>query len=502
MNALPQPSKVIATAMFLCWSHSATAEAARCSLNDTQAECLQRYADSVDAAATTAAQHVEVEKLKAKEKGAAANFGNANSSSNSPSSSFTDFFNTMQSNVSSGAGGSTDPESFAFELNHCGFPRVAGQTVACQIRGRLETPALYAPLQKALDQAQLNPVAKELQDGLAITDHISSGIFLSATNEYFGSGLTSANNTIFQELQDEAAASIAINNIDLSAATMQFTRYLSDLGTHRPELQTEIAQAVNATGDGTFLRFPAAVRDEVLANFETFAVVATQRAQARAAALERVGYFELANLLNNQPQLFAGVEYRYASEFAGPSEVRAKISYEMGFANINLYRRYAKKNCKPSSDNVSTASDCLHSYFESPGVRAALAGGDRLAISLEHVRRNRYTVALPGTTVMLEEAATHSWMGSLTLGLYVNALHDTEQKTRIDVTASYEDFSDDPKRQNRGVASATLSRQFTPGWVLAVGLVYATKPEFRDKADKDLSLRLGLNYKLLRQVPH
>ena len=70
-------------------------------------------------------------------------------------------------------------------------------------------------------------------------------------------------------------------------------------------------------------------------------------------------------------------------------------------------------------------------------------------------------------------------------------------RPRFDLKASYEDFSDDPVRQDRGVATATFSYPVSPGFFLTLGAVYATKPEFRGEVDEEISARLGLTYKLI-----
>jgi hypothetical protein len=117
------------------------------------------------------------------------------------------------------------------------------------------------------------------------------------------------------------------------------------------------------------------------------------------------------------------------------------------------------------------------------------------------VDRKKYSVTIPDTTVAVSAPKFHSLIGSLVYGRYLNVLSNNDpQKVRIDVSASYEDVSNDPDRQDRGIASATLSRQLTEDWLLSLGLVYATKPEFRAEADKDLSLRLGFNYRILRKA--
>ena len=70
-------------------------------------------------------------------------------------------------------------------------------------------------------------------------------------------------------------------------------------------------------------------------------------------------------------------------------------------------------------------------------------------------------------------------------------------RPRFDAKLSYEDFSDDPSRQDRGLATLTFSYPVGQGFFVTLGAVYATKPEFRGDVDEEISTRLGFTYKLI-----
>jgi aspartyl aminopeptidase len=61
----------------------------------------------------------------------------------------------------------------------------------------------------------------------------------------------------------------------------------------------------------------------------------------------------------------------------------------------------------------------------------------------------------------------------------------------------YEDFSDDPARQDRGVVTATFTYPVSQGFFVSVDAVHATKPEFCGDVDDELSARAGLVYKVI-----
>jgi hypothetical protein len=71
---------------------------------------------------------------------------------------------------------------------------------------------------------------------------------------------------------------------------------------------------------------------------------------------------------------------------------------------------------------------------------------------------------------------------------------------RLDLVANYEDVSDDPMRQNRGVATLTVTRRFG-SMAVPFGIVYATRGEFLGEVDKQLSAHVGLKLNLFGNPP-
>jgi hypothetical protein len=463
------------------------AHAALCERTDTRQACENRYTDRANKVAQNLVKEAGQESVTA-------NTGNGNAVSPLPTSAFTDFFNLLQTSAATGEGGADDPEALAFELNHCGMPAVPDRRFACQIRGRAQKPKLYDPLKKALEAADLATQATDLDNGLDVTDQVTAGIFISRVGDKWGSGLSPVSIALYNDLKKEAESIAATTTgvVNAGAFNAEITRWLQDNLKNHPR-RDEFAPNISNAALTFEELVPPDLVDPLLAQYEKFAEANVALTSARFQALREVGSRELARLINQQPQLYAGIEYSSMSEFAGQDGLRAKITYETGFANVNRYRQYARRHCT----GIDGVSPCLLKYLAEPGVKASLESGNRLAVTIEHVRHRRYDVSIPDTAIALSVPSSRSWIGSLALGRYLNSFAE-DQKTRVDVVASWEDVSDDPARQDRGIATATVSRQLSGDWVLAVGLVYATKPEFRAEADKDLSLRLGLNYKLLR----
>jgi hypothetical protein len=66
--------------------------------------------------------------------------------------------------------------------------------------------------------------------------------------------------------------------------------------------------------------------------------------------------------------------------------------------------------------------------------------------------------------------------------------------SRLDVVAKYEDYSDDPSRRDRFIATATLTTQLS-GISVPVVLVYANHDVYLPDFDKSLTAHIGLQYR-------
>lgn len=484
-----------------------------CQLGDTREDCRKRIEEQFAAATADTREVTESKTADAAAASAAAGTGTSNASTSLPTSSFTDFFNTLKVAANTGEGGEEDPESLAFEFNRCGLGARPGSLFQCQLRARIEQPEVNGALKTALEEAELTENLEEIEDGLDVGDKITAGVFVSLVNGYFGREAGTIHNELFQALQDEAelvdGGATPAARAELEAALQENTEHLSDLirtriapapagATEPTPEQLQAAQQIFAP-TFTFGEFPADLRDAELQNYEELFGKALAYTAARAQALKATHYFDLANLVNNQPQLLFGVEYASTSEFAGPDEFRAKVSLESGLINVNGFRRHQRRVCSSRPDLKGSVAICLGNYLEAQGGTRALEASARLAATIEYVKRKKYAVSISDTTIAVNAPAFRSLIGTLVYGRYIPTPGADDQKVRIDISASYEDVSDDPQRQDRGLASATLSRQLTADWLLSLGLIYATKPEFRAEADKDLSLRLGFNYRILRK---
>jgi len=203
-----------------------------------------------------------------------------------------------------------------------------------------------------------------------------------------------------------------------------------------------------------------------------------------AEQLKTNGFSALKTLVNNQPQLVFTVEYRSRDELAGRNETSAKFSYEWGMYSVNATRK--SREC-----NGDITPSCLRTYLAKYGKQ--IAAGPRFAFSLIYSLKDEYDFNETGFPTLALDSE-RSIIDSLSYSRNARIIN-TSEPTHIELAMSYEDISNDPMRNSRGLANLTLT-QTVLGTQLSFGAVYASKPEYRGSVDEEISARLGLVYKL------
>jgi len=242
---------------------------------------------------------------------------------------------------------------------------------------------------------------------------------------------------------------------------------------------------------------------ELPPGYEDVLIAMAQSTRASLVAFQRFsaknGLFLLGDLVNNQPQLMASVSFRKRDDLVGPDELKAEVSYEMGWANMNGLRRWLDDRKEVLSPPM------LKNYLEARGwladgnPTAALKNAPRLSFSLSYARREDYSVTLPDDNVSLAMDHSETISGSLGTGLYLKVDDMGKPVSRIDFKVMGEKVHGDPMRQDRLVATTSLSQTLTNGTTASLSLVWANKPEFLGEVDKELSARVGLKYSVDRK---
>lgn len=208
---------------------------------------------------------------------------------------------------------------------------------------------------------------------------------------------------------------------------------------------------------------------------------------------------QFARLLNNQPQIYGEVKYRAMKNVAGPDERGVRLTYEMGFDNLN--------DVYGECDRAKTAEECttaLTALTKTP----ADAPEDRVAFSLEYRQWSALSVVVPDLAHFTAPRA-RSLVYSITYGRN----HMMIDKGRLDVEVNYEDTTARTVTdvtppagtvtgtgaaavRDRFVASATYTYQINGMMAMPLTLTYANHAAYLGDVERKLNAHFGLSFKM------
>lgn len=214
-------------------------------------------------------------------------------------------------------------------------------------------------------------------------------------------------------------------------------------------------------------------------------------------AWREAGLGSLGDLLDNQPQLTISAQRRFRDPVAGGDEDSIKISYERGFANFNsALKGGCEKNLETAHpDKVTTLDECLGDFTAYVnGHKDEIKNGGKISFSAEYMNVDEkvFDLSEQELTGLKINAARKLIIKGGWSRLFSSG-KDGETPLRFDLVGSYEDVSDDPQRQDRGVATLTITRQFGD-IAIPFGIVYANHGEFLGEVDEQFSAHLGLKF--------
>jgi len=219
--------------------------------------------------------------------------------------------------------------------------------------------------------------------------------------------------------------------------------------------------------------------DEILA--------ASASLRAFGERLTATGFYDILDLIDNQPQISFTADYRSREEAAGPDEFKASFSYERGDRDVNDLRSHC---------GGTFSAACIASFIENSDNESGIRASKRIRFNADYTKISRLDFVLPAPGFSYFAEATERLSVSAIFGRNIGATKADGRRARLDASLGYEDFSDDPLRQNRGVANLTLTYPLMQGFFLTFGAVYATKPEFRGEVDEEIGARAGITYKI------
>lgn len=383
--------------------------------------------------------------------------------------------------------------TYAFDLNFLvpGLSRDKNAKLQAVVNSQ---PKVSDAVKSQLPEDQRDELAEKLQAGLGDLSDYSLNLTYSWVDRRHGRG--------FEQYRDRFASLVAAVNRKFDAnggggdlrpvgravesIKLKFgiqgdllNKSFQDLAAQSPEAAAELKAAVEKSQE------------------EALAKEATDRGIWLAAGL---GHF--ADLLDNQPQLNVTAQQSYREDVVGGDEVSGKVTYEWGRANLNS--AFRTKRCHEELDTQATnAIDptvldrCLTEYtaFVEKN-KAHLKDGEKFSLSAEYMDLKARTFDLPaqGLTGLTLKGA-NKLIVKVGYGRYFADPTGGTEPVRLDFVGSYEDVSDDPARQDRGVATLTLTRKFGT-LSIPLGIVYANHGEFLAETDKKFSAHLGLKFDL------
>lgn len=227
----------------------------------------------------------------------------------------------------------------------------------------------------------------------------------------------------------------------------------------------------------TFKDLPAA---EAFATRRKTEEAARSLVDAAQAKLADSGLKDYYKLVSNQPQLHVTAERKFRDPLVGPDELSVKVTYEGSFMNLSAVMDQCGQDMQ----------ECLPKYTQwMKDNEPAIEQSNRFSFSGEYSDIRGETVD-PGfgiAPIVLKPVRklilSAGWSRDLKLG--------DGEPVKADLEGKYENFSDDPNRQDRGVVSLTFTRMIGK-MQAAVGIVYANHSEFLSDVAARLSAHIGL----------
>jgi len=362
------------------------------------------------------------------------------------------------------------------------------KTLPSKVTVTLQDSALYEPLDKALRAAgledQVDPLGKKIDAG----DDVVIAFTLSKASERYGRD---------PELHTDLLGEL-VSRVDFQDASIEYKNARNEFGAfmidHTPDPAHPVPSLIVVTQDTTFESIKdESVRKQYREVAEKFIALNVEYLKAFATRLNKIGFYGLLDLIDNQPQFTLSVGYESRGDEVGPDDLKITAAYEFGGRNVNTMRNYARKNC--GDGGTGSQATCLADYLKDG---ETLAESFRVKLGAEYSKLQRYEFELADPAFSYVEKPVEHLSFSATLSRQLGGGQKGQPRPRFDAKVSYEDFSDDPSRQDRGIATVTFSYPVAQGFFVTLGAVYATRPEFRGDVDEEISTRLGFTYKLIQ----
>jgi hypothetical protein len=208
-------------------------------------------------------------------------------------------------------------------------------------------------------------------------------------------------------------------------------------------------------------------------------------------ALDSNGFTRLADLVEGNARLVFNGTYRQRSGTAGPDTTSIDVTLQRGWVSYQSAKRWV------AGRGLMFNAAALDAYFKANG---RLEGAAPLfSLVASYSETDAFLVPLPGVTDPFNQDKVRKVSAKATAAAYFGG----GRNRKLELTAMYDDASNDKTLQDRFVANLTWVEKLGESLAQAVGgsefvatLVWANKPEFRGEVDEDFGLRAGLKWSL------
>jgi hypothetical protein len=455
----------------------AQAQELRCSNELTIGQCLDLHRRSVRATRPDARAAVE-EELERKPTGVDVPGSNE--------VSISDFLSRVSAALLAPGVAEFDQLGTAFNI-----PLARTLPASLQIGITLHQPRVFEPLLDAVAASRRDAVRERLESGFGELDQPELTLALNLETKRFGRR--------FDVHADELAA-LLLRIDEIVADSLRRMRF------RRPEdfvlglaglNQRMIAGAPGSCSSAARLDvqlacLTPAFRDSLQEQMALVSAWLELMPQLTQELIRTVGFHQIADLVNNQPQINLTAQHEVFDRAVGPSRSAFQFRLEMGFANLNSARRHC---------GGALQLECFRAYVQQENFINRLRRGARLWAAFDATHQPDYSAPfLVSDSARLRLETSWQWQGEVGFGAYLDPGDDGAQASRIDFVASAMGRQEDGVYEpSRFVASLNVAHRLTDSFAGSVGITWANKPELiTDRDLRKIGANIGVRYKLQR----
>jgi hypothetical protein len=256
-----------------------------------------------------------------------------------------------------------------------------------------------------------------------------------------------------------------------------------------------------ASGAGVSTVTPIGEEDATSEQKEKYKAAAFKAAVNRAAItqniqaeLARTKLNQLADLVEQQPQLLFTVDHDFRDEIVGPETTSATVTWEFTRRNFGNFLRTDGTACKEDAVMAGTSpqyESCvsgLQAYMSKYGTNLQNQWRGKIEASFKRVESVTYS--FPDDGVDLSLPKHDRWEVAVATGGPLS-----KDRGRVDFALSYDsNLDNDDTNKERVTASLTYTRRVAE-MDMPFSIVYANKDEFLGEVDHQISLNFGLKFR-------